>query len=416
MNTNDKQNIEQQLIELGEAMREQPSLADAVLEQLAEPNDANLSGSWFQSIPYFGEMTMLQRVTFSSVTVALILVAAVWLISSSASVSLAQVSSKLKEVSSYAVDIEMKASHGGETKTMATAKMYWQAPGSVRYESKSAKDSPMKENSVMIFSTSKPGIRWNNIRKTYSTQPAKRGATSPLMLLHKLADYRGEASKELGEKTIDGRRCVGFEIALNELDASAGEGAVTLWVDSGESLPVEVTMKMASESLTMTFTNFRWNETFADDFFSPKPPADYKDTTPAPTHTKESVALITASLQTFADLSSGKYPQVKVIYGDVTRDAARKLAGFKGAPTPEEMRSKEYGKIMEATRGWARMNEIMATNSNAAYYGLKVAAKDKDRVLFRWKLDSGDYQVIYGDLHSESVTGARLAELEQGSQ
>lgn len=37
---------------------------------------------------------------------------------------------------------------------------------------------------------------------------------------------------------------------------------------------------------------------------------------------------------------------------------------------------------------------------------------DVDKVLLRWKLDDGQYRVIYGDLRIEDVSPQKLAELE----
>ena len=39
--------------------------------------------------------------------------------------------------------------------------------------------------------------------------------------------------------------------------------------------------------------------------------------------------------------------------------------------------------------------------------------KDADRVLLRWKLSDKEYRVIFGDLHAETVSPERLAELEK---
>jgi hypothetical protein len=38
--------------------------------------------------------------------------------------------------------------------------------------------------------------------------------------------------------------------------------------------------------------------------------------------------------------------------------------------------------------------------------------KDADKVLMRWKVSDSEYRVIYGDLHAETVTPEKLAELE----
>ena len=44
----------------------------------------------------------------------------------------------------------------------------------------------------------------------------------------------------------------------------------------------------------------------------------------------------------------------------------------------------------------------------------KVTVRDYDRVLLRWRLDDGQYRVIFGDLRSETVSASRLRELEDG--
>ena len=48
----------------------------------------------------------------------------------------------------------------------------------------------------------------------------------------------------------------------------------------------------------------------------------------------------------------------------------------------------------------------------AIYYGPSVAAADANKVLLRWKLDDGQYRVIFGDLRIDDISAVRLAELE----
>jgi hypothetical protein len=50
---------------------------------------------------------------------------------------------------------------------------------------------------------------------------------------------------------------------------------------------------------------------------------------------------------------------------------------------------------------------------DAAYYGETVTPKDTDKVLLRWKVSDKEYRVIFGDLHAETVSSERLAELEK---
>ena len=46
------------------------------------------------------------------------------------------------------------------------------------------------------------------------------------------------------------------------------------------------------------------------------------------------------------------------------------------------------------------------------YYGQSVTPQDTDLVLMRWKVADGEYRVIFGDLHAETVTAEVLQELE----
>ena len=62
--------------------------------------------------------------------------------------------------------------------------------------------------------------------------------------------------------------------------------------------------------------------------------------------------------------------------------------------------------------GIDNITTILAYNPDPAYYGQTVTPKDKDKVLLRWILDDGKYEVIFGDLRDETVTAARLQELK----
>jgi hypothetical protein len=48
-----------------------------------------------------------------------------------------------------------------------------------------------------------------------------------------------------------------------------------------------------------------------------------------------------------------------------------------------------------------------------AYYGKLVTPKDADKVLMRWKVSDKEYRVIFGDLHTQTVTAEALAKLEK---
>jgi hypothetical protein len=43
---------------------------------------------------------------------------------------------------------------------------------------------------------------------------------------------------------------------------------------------------------------------------------------------------------------------------------------------------------------------------------VELASKDTGRVLLPWKVSESEYRVVFGDLHAETVTAEKLAELE----
>jgi len=56
---------------------------------------------------------------------------------------------------------------------------------------------------------------------------------------------------------------------------------------------------------------------------------------------------------------------------------------------------------------------IGMASKDPVYYGRTVTPKDADKVLLRWKVSDNEYRVIFGDLHAETVTPEKLAELEK---
>jgi hypothetical protein len=80
--------------------------------------------------------------------------------------------------------------------------------------------------------------------------------------------------------------------------------------------------------------------------------------------------------------------------------------------TDEEINNKLVDFLMPI-RGLRRFYAFLQYNTkDRAYYGKTVTPKDTDKVLMRWKVSDSEYRVIYGDLHAETVTKEKLAELE----
>ena len=78
-------------------------------------------------------------------------------------------------------------------------------------------------------------------------------------------------------------------------------------------------------------------------------------------------------------------------------------------PISEEIAEALQKKVCKGIDEIAR---VRAHNPEAVYNGEAVGAKDKDKVLLRWKLDDGRYETIFGDLRVETVTAERLHALK----
>ena len=143
--------------------------------------------------------------------------------------------------------------------------------------------------------------------------------------------------------------------------------------------------------------------------FDPTPPEDYKDITPEPLPLKDQVRHIIDALKIYAQASGGRYPAGEISYLDTTEDLCR-LLGVREWPGGKK--EGNAGKAAGAMAGFEQINDIQFYDSDSAYYGKMVGPGDRYKVLFRWKLDDGRYEVIFGDLRSETVTAERLRVLE----
>jgi hypothetical protein len=117
----------------------------------------------------------------------------------------------------------------------------------------------------------------------------------------------------------------------------------------------------------------------------------------------------------------GNYPRKTSVSTEAMQSA------FKKSETPAAMRLKEELKGLTELENTNRLRNawkpmrclnrfydgLQYDKKDPAYYGKTVTPKDTDKVLMRWKVSENQYRVIFGDLHAETVTSEKLAELEQ---
>ena len=295
--------------------------------------------------------------------------------------------------------------------------VYWLAPGSARTEySNSGWNGPGPEW-ITISPAGKPYITINNQTKKFFRYPALRRVeySSTFDNLENLGRFSGEADRELGTKEINGKKARGFQIEMKKMEAEyAKPGLAEIWLDPQSNLPVLVRyegMKALGHSDTQIDTDIQWNIDLDPKLFDATPPEGYADDTPKPLPLEKQLGQITGSLKIYAEASRGHYPREKNVTSLGTTEDLCKMLGVVKWPGGEK--EGNAGKAAKAMAGFARICDIQAYNSDAAYYGKTVGPKDKDKVLLRWKLDDGRYEVIFGDLRAETVPAAKLHALEK---
>lgn len=354
----------------------------------------------------FGDFWMKHRIALSSAGLAAALLLAGWLLLATRPLSaMEQVAAKIREATSFS--FEMSSEFEGKPMP-GKGKFYWKAPGTIRLE-----EPMLPEGNIVvsIFPYQQPGISIDEQHRTYTRLAARQGHKSPLMMASKLGSFSGEADKDLGKREIGGRQTTGFQVAAQKVDPDV-RGTLAIWVDAETNLPSLVEYEIAQPKMKIAMRNFQWNAPLDAKLFDIDPPDGFTDKTPQPPSVEEIVEHIRDGLKFYADVMGGHYPRVKMVYGDVTMNELNEKLGLKHPLTEEQIKSDDYVKSLRAIAGFGWINGILRDNRDAAYHGKTVGPADKDKVLLRWKLDSGEYEVIYGDLRSETLSAERLKQLE----
>jgi hypothetical protein len=276
------------------------------------------------------------------------------------------------------------------------------------------------QDQTEIIPAGKPGIVLNHKTKTFQREPAPRGEAPPFLLFDKLGQFSGEADRKLGGKQINGKAAWGFEIDAKKIDADAEPGPVEIWLDAESKLPVSLRYEMKTPGMPahpiIRMEDFQWNVELSPDLFKAEAPAGYREQPKSAAEFPPLEKVLTGvvfALKTYAELCGGHYPRVTRDFAEPVRDEMYKAAGVPYPPhTIEQIRDKTYQKVFKAQNGFFTFNRVFMFNPDVAYYGKTVGPKDKDKVLLRWKLDDGRYEVIFGDLRDETVTAERLDNLE----
>jgi len=240
--------------------------------------------------------------------------------------------------------------------------------------------------------------------------------------------------ENLGRSTIDGVEVEGFRTTdpncrspVSESRWSNPQVDVKLWVDVKTRLPVRfeefsssVDERGNTHRQSQVAHDFEWDVPVTAAEFEPPPVPDGYAVLDVPRLNSEGTAI--QGLKRCIELF-GNYLE------NISDDAGAKGAiffAFEKSETPAALRLKEEVKGLTGEEKLDRVSDagesifrliwfyvgLVQDKKDPAYYGKTVTPKDADKVLMRWKVSDKEHRVIYGDLHAETVTPEKLAELE----
>ena len=243
--------------------------------------------------------------------------------------------------------------------------------------------------------------------------------------------------ESLGRSTIDGIEVEGFRITDPNygIPINRGESEIKadqkVWVDVKTQLPVRfdnayVLFYRAEDKRKyehqVTY-DYQWDVPVSAADFEPVIPDDYTGmVVKTPAHITEETAI--QGLKLCVELL-GNYPErfwspamdlkgMRLAFEKSETPAALRLKEQIEGLTDEEMANKLVD-LLTPIRGLTLFYVRLGWDKekDRAYYGETITPKDADKVLMRWKVSDNEYRVIFGDLHAETVSPEKLADLEK---
>ena len=231
--------------------------------------------------------------------------------------------------------------------------------------------------------------------------------------------------KKLGRREIDGRTVEGIQSndisptagfpggrgLMAAVDEASAQVTGSLWADVDTGWPVEITLEIAdangNEQMTIVVSDFQWDAKIDPATFASVIPDDYELMYKVNAERLEEGQQLIDGLKYFAEINDGKYPAELSIRG-VLSELGNTYAIKSGDPSFQL----DDGQISTLKYGAQYYESLRADGKDPVYNGPAVTAADADEVLLRWKLDNGQYRIIFGNLRIEDVTATKLQELE----
>jgi hypothetical protein len=271
-------------------------------------------------------------------------------------------------------------------------------------------------------------------RTEFDDRWAEQWEYDPAARVKKILKLKYES---LGRSTMDGIEVEGFRTTDPNygMPINRGESEIQadhkMWVDVKTQLPVRFDdayiLFYRAENKRMyerhVQHDFQWDVPVSAADFEPVIPDDYTGVViKYPAHITEETAI--QGLRLLVELL-GNYPES---FWSPAMDLKGMRLALEKSETPAALRLKEQIKgltdeemantlvdFLTPIRGLTLFYVRLGWDKekDRAYYGKTVTPKDTDKVLMRWKVSETEYRVIFGDLHAETVSPEKLAELEK---
>jgi hypothetical protein len=214
-----------------------------------------------------------------------------------------------------------------------------------------------------------------------------------------VASFKEYEYRKLGRRSIDGRLAEGIEVRdPQEWQPLFEEGVWKLWVDLETGWPVliELEGKASGGKVRKTYTlkDFQWNVRLTEKDFAFTIPENYTLIADLQANLADEEHAL-AGLRAYAKLLGGRYPS-KLSLSTAIAEAEDELDRRHGGYTEAAGKDLEsLFLIRDTCLFFAKLEE---EGRSPSYHGDRVGRADFDEVLLRWRLDSGDWRVVYGDL------------------
>ncbi len=238
------------------------------------------------------------------------------------------------------------------------------------------------------------------------------------------AFLKGE-HKKLGNREVNGRTAEGIQSTsvsptdgfpggrglLEAVGRTSAKVTGNLWVDVATGWPVEITLEIADQNgdpqMTILVSDFQWDAQVDPATFAAIIPAGYELMYQVNAEHLEQGKQLVDGLKYFAGINDGKYPAKLSV-----RDVVVEIGSIYRAKSGDSSFRIDDAQVSTLKYGAQFYESLQADGKDPAYHGPAVTAADADKVLLRWKLDDGQYRVIFGNLQVKDIAEAELKELE----